>query len=92
MFQVTNIFILSVVLCFLNFNVYAGWFSVKPKKSFSYNVMLYTPSGEEIFLNNVDDISNCQRVAAEEANKRSVPMNYACCKTDGKNFCISKHK
>ena len=61
-------------------------------KIYSYNVLFYMPSGEEKFLGNAKSISSCQNMAGYEANRLSVPMSYLCCKTDGKSFCISKHK
>ena len=72
--------------------VNAGWFDSLFGKSYSYNVLFYMPSGEEKFLGNAKSISSCQNMAGYEANRLSVPMSYLCCKTDGKSFCISKHK
>ena len=72
--------------------VNAGWFDGLFGKSYSYNVLFYMPSGEEKFLGNAQSISGCQSMAGYESNRLSVPMSYLCCKTDGKSFCISKHK
>ena len=72
--------------------VNACWFDSLFGKSYSYNVLFYMPSGEEKFLGNAKSISSCQNMAGYEANRLSVPMSYLCCKTDGKSFCISKHK
>ena len=59
---------------------------------YSYNVLFYPPNGNEQNLGNVDSISSCQSRAAREAARRDVSNIYVCCKTDGKSFCISKHK
>ena len=57
-----------------------------------YNVLIYTPSGQEIYVGKVKGISSCQATAAHAADQRAIPVNYVCCKTDGDRFCISKHK
>ena len=87
---VKHIFI--IVMLIIPVTVNAGWFDSLFGKSYSYNVLFYMPSGEEKFLGNAKSISSCQNMAGYEANRLSVPMSYLCCKTDGKSFCISKHK
>lgn len=72
--------------------VSAGWFDNLFGSSYSYNVLLYTPSNKEIFVGNTKTISDCQVMAFREADYRKIPSDYLCCKTDGKSFCISKHR
>lgn len=88
-------FKIILFLCFsllLNSSVNAGWFDNLFGSSYSYNVLLYTPSNKEIYVGNTKTVSDCQVMAFREADYRKMPADYICCKTDGKSFCISKHR
>ena len=72
--------------------VNAGWFDNLFGSNYFYNVLFYTPTNKEIFLGTTKTISDCQTKAYREADYKKMPADYICCKTDGKSFCISKHK
>ena len=70
----------------------AGWFDNLFGSSHYYNVLLYTPANKELFLGTAKTVSDCQTMAFREADYKKIPADYMCCKTDGKSFCISKHR
>lgn len=70
----------------------AGWLDNLFGSSYFYNVLLYTPENKELFLGKAKTVSDCQTMAFREADYKKIPADYMCCKTDGKSFCISKHR
>ena len=91
-----KIFLKLMSLLILSFTfsntLHADWFGNLFGSNYSYNVLFYTPANKEIFLGTTKTISDCRTKAYREADYKKMPADYICCKTDGKSFCISKHK
>ena len=87
---------LKVIIISINIFIpnksFASWLDNLFGSKYYYNVLFYTPTNKEIFLGTAKTVSDCQTMAFREADYKKMPADYMCCKTDGKSFCISKHR
>ena len=84
--------IIILIYIFIPNKSFASWLENLFGSKYYYNVLFYTPANKEIFLGTAKTVSDCQTMAFREANYKKMPADYMCCKTDGKSFCISKHR
>ena len=86
-----KVIIISIYI-FIPNKSFASWLDNLFGSKYYYNVLFYTPTNKEIFLGTAKTVSDCQTMAFREADYKKMPADYMCCKTDGKSFCISKHR
>ena len=84
--------IIILIYIFIPNKSFASWLENLFGSKYYYNVLFYTPANKEIFLGTAKTVSDCQTMAFREADYKKMPADYMCCKTDGKSFCISKHR
>ena len=84
--------IIILIYIFIPNKSFASWLENLFGSKYYYNVLFYTPANKENFLGTAKTVSDCQTMAFREADYKKMPADYMCCKTDGKSFCISKHR